>query len=274
MGPPDTTQHLYSRIVDNTVVAHNAGFERAVLQHLGIAHAPMEIVDSAVAARVAGVNGHLFQASRQLDVVHKMESGTSLMKLFSIPGKYQEEQGHLGFNPQVVHDHPYEWDQYKRYCWVDAEAGLAIWKGHRLHPDEASHAQLTYRMNDIGWPVDRDVVEEMYARYLENQAQALSNFIVKHNAGDFNIGSYPQKVKWCEERGIKAKSFDEKAVEKLHAAITKKLPTLGVNGADMAKAKGYADVLELLDLLQLLGGSSLSKLKTILDTINQDSEGV
>jgi hypothetical protein len=47
------TQQLRNSIEDNIVVAHNAGFERAVLRWLGIEHAPREIVDSAVAARVA-----------------------------------------------------------------------------------------------------------------------------------------------------------------------------------------------------------------------------
>jgi hypothetical protein len=126
-------------------------------------------------------------------------------------------------------------------------------------------------MNDVGWPIDRDVVEEMYARYLENQSAALQAFIAKYGMTDFNPASYPQKVKFCADRGIRAKSFDDKHVEKLLASIRKKCESM-MPTSDPQWFK-YLEVVDMLVLLQILGGSSLKKLKVMLDTMINTGEG-
>ena len=59
-----------------------------------------------------------------------MDLGKHLIRLFSIPGEYQEESGSREFDPRVIEDHPVEWQQFKEYCELDAALGLR----HRATP--------------------------------------------------------------------------------------------------------------------------------------------
>lgn len=268
---------LEETVAGNTVVAHNAGFEEAVLDWLDLAHLPSRYIDSAVIARTQGGSGSLMQATKQLLPFSKMEEGRDLIKLFSIPGKYQEENGSLEFDPRVVEDNGVSWSTFKGYCGVDAKAGRAIDAQYWTSAAELDYADITFRMNKVGWPVDRDVVEEMYARYLENQMAALEEFAVQHDAASLNLNSLKQMKAWCAERGIKASSFDEKHVEKLLVALHKKTTdmfSLDPNVTGDSQFQGYCAVIDLLKVKQVLGGSSLKKLKVILDTIAKDDEGV
>jgi len=66
---------------------------------------------------------------------------------------------------------------------------------------------------------------------------------------------------------VRATSFDEQHVEKLLASVRKKMSTLP---SDDPKYAGYGDVAVLLQTKQELGGSSLTKLKKILELVSDD----
>lgn len=262
-------RELSNTLTNRLICAHNAPFEQAVLDHMNISLPAERFIDSAVVARAAGGGSGLEAAAPQLLGVDKMASGWDLIKLFSIPGKYQEANGSQHFDPSIIADHLGEWTQFCVYCELDAELSLRLVESYfsRLSSTEMDYQALTMQMNNTGWPVDVALVEEMQRRYLENQEQALFQFRDEHNATDLNLNSLKQLKEFCAARGIKASSFDEKHVATLHSRISKKLgdPMLAPG-----KVQNYGEVIDLLETKQVLGGSSLKKLKTILDTVGSD----
>lgn len=262
------TRALKQTLDGNVVAAHNAGFEAAVLKWLGIDQPAELLFDSAVVARAVGASSALGNAAPQLLGVDKMEEGYDLIRLFSIPGKYQVES--QAFDPQVVDAAPFAWDQFKNYCELDAKLSHDIVKmyGERFIPaKEYRYQALTMKMNQVGWPVDVASVEEMQRRYLENMEVALEDFRHNCDAKDLNLNSLPQLKAWCLERGVKASSFDEKHVTSLLTRLRRKLEG---GGLDKSKRDGYQDVAEMLTTKVILGGSSLKKLEVILNTVGND----
>lgn len=264
---------LKELIGSSTIIAHNAPFERAVLAWMGLDYPVERFIDSAVVARVAGAGGKLEAAAPQLLGIDKMEAGKNYIKQFSIPGPYQEANGNLFFDRGIVADNPVDWAGMQDYCDLDARLGLQIVEQFRgsLCDNELEYQALTMRMNERGWKVDVALVEEMQRRYIENQMAALMEFRQACNAPDLNLNSLKQLKEWCLERGVKANSFAEKNVEKLLAAVSKKLDdNTTLHKLTTEQIDGYSDVEALLRTKLILGGSSLKKLQVILDTVTED----
>lgn len=253
------------------IAAHNAGFEQAVLKRIGIDLPSTRFIDTAVLARAAGAAGKLEAAAPQLLGTDKLESGFSLIKLFSIPGDYQARALTPMFVPQIVADHPEEWEEFKYYCQVDADLSytLAIELLPEFTDTELLNTAVTMDMNNEGWFVDMPLVEEMQRRYEANVEEAVAQFRTTWDAPDLNLSSFPQLQAWCEKRGVKAKSFDEASVTKTLASLQRRLeakPHL-----DEATKLGYEEVIALLRTKQTMGGSSLKKLQTLIDRVSEDS---
>lgn len=253
------------------IAAHNAGFEQAVLNKMGIKLPSTQFIDTAVLARAAGAAGKLEAAAPQLLGTDKLESGYSLIKLFSIPGEYQARALTPMFVPQIVADHPEKWEEFKYYCQVDADLSYAL--AELLLPQisetELLNTAVTMDMNNEGWFVDMPLVEEMQRRYEANVEEAVALFRTICDAPDLNLSSFPQLQAWCAERGVKARSFDETAVAKTLASLRRRLeakPHL-----DEKAKQGYQEVIELLHTKQTMGGSSLKKLQTLIDRVGNDS---
>lgn len=266
-----STRDLRDLIGSRTIVAHNAPFEQEVLFHLGLDYPCSRFIDSAVVARVAGAGPRLEAAAPQLLAVDKMAEGAHLIKVFSVPGEYQEENGNLMFDERVIEAHPDKWDQFGEYCELDAELGYRIVGGYlgRLTLVERKFAEITMRMNRIGWPVDVSLVEEMNIRYLENLGRAELDFHTAHDpAFELNIYSHAQLKEWCEARGVRAKSFDKEMVESMLRRVQKKVLTMGTEDP---KLPGYMQVIDLLQTKQILGGTSLKKLQVILNHSIEDT---
>ena len=240
------------------ISAHYAGFESAVLKWMGITPAH-PIIDSAVVAAVAGADRHLAGAARQLMRIDKLDEDRSLLNLFA---KKQKDQVDDEFDRSLVINNPEKWEQYKKYCERDAELSRGIvldWGGDPdLFEKEMRYAQITLDMNEAGWPVDVASVEEMRDRYNDNLDRIKDDFASEYGT-DFNIGSHAQVKKWCADRGVRATSFDKQHVEQMIARLEKRRKTVGLKHEQH-------EVLDLLYTKQALGGSSLTKLKTILDT--------
>ena len=256
-GDPGNTRMLHEFLRKHTVCAHNAGFETAVLARLGITDIP--VYDSAVVSRVAGADSHLAGAARQLTTEAKLDEDGSLLKLFATR---QEGQVSDTFDRTLIEKHPQKWEQYRDYCERDASLSWRImldWSGdHNLFLREMRYARLTQRMNETGWPVDVHSVHEMRRRYLDNLELAKADFA--ENVDDkLNVFSHPQVKKWCEDRGIRSRSFDKQNVERMVKRLKTKQAKEGMLSQD------HEEVLALLLLKQELGGASLKKLDTILD---------
>jgi hypothetical protein len=258
------------------ICAHNAGFEERVIRWIG----GVEVagyIDSAVLARAMGAAGKLEAAAPQLLGVDKLEDGWRLIKLFSIPSEEQLASGRRTFDPQLIEDNIQDWLTFFQYCQLDADLSLglvvkAIASGFCTE-QELRYQDVTMEMNQRGWHVDIDTVEEMQRRYLENVELEVQKFRANHDAVDLNLNSLPQLKEWCATRGIKANSFDEKNVAKLLARIKAKLDDMQAKpgfAADDPRFNDYCAVVDLLKTKQALGGSSLKKLRVILDTVSED----
>ena len=252
------------------IVAHNAGFEQAVLKRMGIDLPSESFIDSAVLARAAGAAGKLEAAAPQLLGGNKLESGFGLIKLFSIPGEYQARSNSMAFNPRVVEDHLDDWSEFIAYCVQDAVLSFQLgqYLSSSCGVEEHRFNAVTMDMNNTGWFVDIPLVEEMQRQYHANVKQAVEKFRIDCDAPDLNLASFQQLQKWCEDRGVKAKSFEETAVEKLLAALYKRMASKP--NMDEDTKRGYQQVIELLLTKQTVGGSSLKKLQTILDRTGSD----
>ena len=267
--------NLRNFIGDRFIVAHNAPFEKRVLASIGLFYTSDRFLDSAVVARAAGAAGKLEAAAPQLLGTEKMSEGKDLIKLFSIPGKYQEKHNTMAFHDEVIVDHLDEWNIFGEYCDVDALAGLDIalnWAWVFTN-EEHQYNAITTDMVEHGWKVDLPLIEEMQRRYEENVASAMEQFHSKFpgagpDGADLNFNSLKQMKEFCATRGIKATSFDEKHVEKLLARIDAKLEQMVPSDV---RREDYVDVRYMLRTKQILGGSSLKKLQVILNNTDEDS---
>lgn len=261
---------LVEALGDHAIAAHNAGFEQAVLEQLGIQVSSLQFVDTAVLARAAGAAGKLEAAAPQLLGTDKLDTGMALIKLFSIPGEYQARVMNGAFDPQIVADYQDKWEEFFYYCQVDADLSYQL--ATSLLPGfpmkELINNAVTMDMNNVGWHVDLDLVKEMQRRYEENVNLVVTDFMLSCDAEDLNLASFPQMQAWCAQRGVKAKSFDEASVAKMLKLVTKKIAD--PNTPD-DKAAALTQVQMLLETKQVMGGSSLKKLQTLIDRTGADS---
>lgn len=273
--PGETFQKLRERLAGRLVLAHNVAFEYQVLHRIGIEIREKDMLDTAVIAAAAGADRHLANAAAQLLGSEKLDAGAALIRLFCVPGKYQEKNNSDAFDPQVVHDNLESWSLFHDYCGVDAQLSMDLYKKYRriLPPAEKSFATVTLGMNMLGWPVDLDLVRQMQVRYHANLRDLEAEFRAECDAHELNLNSHQQLQNWCLERGVKARSFDEENVARLQSRLAAKLETMS---PDEPRYADYRDVLRLMETKQALGGSSLRKLQTILDTVVEidDRRGV
>lgn len=257
----------FRRIVEDQMhfAAHNAPFERAVLKQMGMYLDGIRIYDTAVMSRGMGGASRLANAAPQLVNFQKMTEGKDLIRMFSteqyIGGK---------MTPEFTKMYYHQWTTFGTYCLVDAQASAKIVELSEITSGSYSYNedQITQLMNDNGWHVDMDSVHHMWRRYQENLEILQQEFLQQHpDAADLNLNSLPQLKAWCREHKVVATSFDEKNVEKLLKKVEAKLadPAIQEDRVDH-----YTAVRDLLKLKQQLGGSSLKKLKVIMDTIGED----
>ena len=245
------------------VAAHNAPFEAAVLEKMGIPTKNIKLVDTAVLSRMAGGSSSLADAARQFLPHAKLEVGTELIQLFCVP----QEEGQLKFNETMPLQYPAEWKLFGEYCEVDAMLSASLMQLFLLFIPEATLG-VTHKMNQRGWNVDVALVNAMQARYEQNCENSIKDFRSRIDPeSSLNFNSPKQLQAWCKERGVSLKSFNALAVEKAIHRIEKRLM---VGTLSKEKREGYQDVLAMLFIKQDLGGSSLAKLKKILDLVSYD----
>lgn len=261
----DARDLLRRCIKERKIAAHNAPFEKRVLRWLNIPRPAETFIDTAVISRGLGAGSRLAAAAPQLLGADKMEEGMDLIKLFSIPN---EKHPGPEWDEQLPTLHPDKWALFHDYCDVDAELSLrlAIEHGNLLVENEYLYAAVTTRMNEKGWPVDLDLVKQMQACYETNVADIVAQFRGLTGAHNLNLNSTPQLIAWCQDRGVRATSFDEQHVASMLKKIDTKLDAMPF--AD-PKYNDYLDVRRLLETKQELGGSSLKKLQVIINqTVN------
>jgi DNA polymerase bacteriophage-type len=266
----DGVERLGDMIAGEQIVAHNAPFERAVLASMGIRLASDRFLDSAVLSRAVGGGSKLEVAAPQLLDSQKLDMGKHLIKKFSIPGKLQEANGSLEFDPDIIKLYPQEWESFKDYCMVDAKLGFRIVDRYRrtIPAKEWAFNDLTSMMNDNGWYVDLTDVRAMQRIYEINTEEQLLQFRDAYDPkGELNFNSHPQLVAWCAARNVKAKSFDEANVVKMLELIRARIKKPHLTDE---QKENLRQVIDLLLTKQMLGGSSLKKLATIENMVGTD----
>lgn len=277
---PERRQGLIDRIMgmvrDGLVSAHNVGFERAATRiHLELDEFTVQqFIDSAAIARIHGAASSLASASRQLlDSTHKLDTGTDLIQLFCVPNEWNGGEAPTKALIEADPEIKQKWLDFIEYCEIDAQASREITE--KFHPDnwqstarEIRYEKLTALQNETGWNVDMASVREMNVRYHENVDYAKAEFRVKYDPKkELNFASPLQLKEWAKARGIRASGFDQEKVELLLEKLQAKVNSIS---ADDPHWVPYNQVLAMLKTKQVIGGSSLKKLKTIIDTVGPD----
>lgn len=232
-----------------TVAAHNSGFERRVLEWLGIWD--VRLVDSAVSSRQAGGSSSLTKAAPQFLRDEKIE-GNRLLKKFSMGPECPKWVDVLADSDYLL---------LEDYCKQDA--ALACTLARYEHPDRFTY--LTDEMNRVGWYVDPEEVQLMQNRAAFNTQETLKQFRRDFDPdGKLNFNSHKQMKEWCEARGVRITSFAADSLEKNLKRFKKREQTKGLNIDQEA-------VLRMLQTKQILGGSSLSKLPVIQRLLGPDN---
>lgn len=253
--------------------AHNASFERAVLKAMKISIRPLKLVDSAVIARSVGADSRLNMAASQLLGEPKMDGGERLVKKFCRP----RDDGYVYIDhvEDWTDEDRQDWTNFISYCSLDAALTMQITELYdHIRSKEWRNEHMTQRMNEVGWFVDMDLVERMAVQHEANKQQILEQFQANLDPnGELNFRSFPQLQRWCKDRGVMARSFDQLNVDKMILRIRKRLTTLHQLPAghkNRAKIEPLTQVEHMLLVKQALGGSSLTKLDAIKRLVSDD----
>lgn len=262
------------------IAAHNAAFELACLELLGLDEIPLErIIDTAVLTRAFGASSSLAASTKQLLPTAKMEEGKDLIQLFSVPN---ERNGGKPFSYEelMTFELVGKWMLFQEYCQLDA---LLSQKLASILPDsynEERNWQTTHRMNKVGWPVNLYETRRLLEMYEDNCTVLIKEFRRLHDPDEeINLNSPQQLLRWVTVRGVRMTSMDQQAVESTLPKIRERIMQLrnlstqqDLSVKQTQQLKNYDEVASLLELKHTLGGSSLKKLPVILAQAVPDPE--
>lgn len=212
------------------VCAHNASFERLILRHvLGIDIPAPRWRCTMVMAHYASMPGSLGQVGTILglpDDQQKLNDGRRLIRRFCLPQKTTTNQVHQRRGRETD---PEDWERFKQYCLVDVEAERAIYK--RLLPfDLPAHEwaawHLDQKINDSGWPIDRQLVTQAL-KIAKAEKTALVRRL-KQITGLQNGNSVVQLLGWLSSLDCELSDLTKNTVEQaisdvddvdIHAAL-------------------------------------------------------
>lgn len=267
--------------------AHNMPFDRqAVLMH-GISQSERILwFDTMVGVRAIlgaslGRNTYvsLDKSSKLLlpEEFHKDPNGANYMPWFSFPSP-QNRFGKLSWK-QMVQAHPEEWRAYLNYCEQDAVVAkeLALlareYLGIEAFERLVYEAELTYRMNRAGWPVDTHLLQVMTDKAQENTEQSIDNLIAEYNPGwstvkkngdelfkPLNLNSAVQLKKWLLERDIQVPNTQSDTIDETIAMVEDNLDI----------RPDWEEVLAVLQAKVDRGGATLKKLEPIRAGLSPD----
>lgn len=194
-----------------TLVAHNAGFEKAILTagHLvekyGIPKiAPTRWDDTAARAARMALPRSLEMSAKALKLpVEKDAEGARIMMQLCKPRSWQPVEGGadipVWWTPE---ENPEKFDRLSSYCAVDVQVGMQLSQNTRPLPDKERQIWLlTEEINDLGLYVDWRFAEaasrvaNIYLRMLDSQMAIITNGEVE------GAKKVTQLKDWCAKRG-------------------------------------------------------------------------
>lgn len=240
--------------------AHNSAFEMAVFSHF--VNWSTQIRCTAMLARIFGANSRLKWAGPQLVGTDKLTSGKEFIRVFCMGDPRLVDQA-------FIDDHRQLWEDGKIYCANDAEVSLLIGEQYDcLEDNEWESFFLTHEMNRRGWHTDVELAKQMRevrdinVKKLEPDWR--TGWSPMNNKGQPLLLSSPTQVKdYIHRLGYQTKSTDKVAMKRL-----KKRAELRI-AASNASTEDY-EMRALVELKEELGGTSLSKLDTLLKQVCED----
>lgn len=250
-----TPPWLAEALTDPSVlkVAWNMAFERNCLNTaLNLYTPPEQWRDAMTLAAMNGLPMKLETAGAALQLEEqKLSTGKALINYFCKPCKPTLSNG--GRTRNLPHHAPEKWAQFIEYCQRDTETERTIYKRLKNFPvsDFERHLEaIDARINERGVQVDLDLAEA--AVYVDDALRAEHLEEMRRLTGLSNPNSVPQLKEWLTALGVDCDSLNKATV------------------ADLKKDINDKTVLRVLELRQLLGKTSTTKYKAILDAVCAD----
>lgn len=213
---PLMPDELRNALLDETVqvVAFNAEFERVCLRKLFGIDVPMHrwICTMARAWAMSFVGG-LDKVGQQMGfpVEHaKLKSGRRVMLKFGKPRKPSKLDPSTRW---TKHNAPDDWALYIDYARQDVVASRMVYMFTARYPTlqfEQDLWCLDQRINDQGWPVDLDLVNNANRLRIEHEAALLKE--LKALTKLPNPNSVAQLTRWLAERGCVLPNMQKETV--------------------------------------------------------------
>ncbi len=249
-GDMHPTMLLYAVAIGSLLHAHNAGFERAIWQHIMVERydwPPIPLEHWRCTAAKAAYANHprsLDGASSRLlpEEYHKDGEGWKVMLKTCKPdskGEWVEDDATL--------------QRLYTYCQQDVEVERKLDEVLPDWPDsEVEVWQLNERINDRGVPIDRELCEGA-AYILDTTLSGLADRISEMTKGEITTGNQVLRIrKFVAERGVSMTCLDKDAVA---GALEGELPE---------------DVRDVLQLRQLTAGAAAKKFISVLGIAEED----
>lgn len=244
-------QDIEADIFDPAVkkVAHNAAFELTCLsKYFGIDLDETQWEDTMAWAMRLGFPGQLSALGKVLRLEkEKLESGTALIRYFSVPDKNGEQR--------LPAADLSRWDAFKEYCLRDVDSEVEVMRKLRGKADvpewERNVQSLDYQINKRGVRIDTHFVHNAIEFARRNADDLLDE--AKRLTGLENPNSVSQLKDWIHRQaGVKLDSLNKKTLEGLDL---KYMP---------------APVRRMMEIRRSLGKTSLAKYDAMLNCVCAD----
>ena len=242
-------------LTDPTIekMAWNMAFERACFnKFLGIYTPPEQWRDIMTLAAMNGLPMSLEAAGKALRITQqKLSTGKALINYFCKPCRPTISNG--GRTRNLPHHNPEKWEDFKTYCGVDTEAERLIYemlKGFPVPKFEREVEAIDARCNERGVLVDLELAES--AVFVDEKLREEHTKELQKLTGLDNPNSIAQLKEWLSSVGVECDSLDKNTVQTLKTTLPD--PTTK----------------RVLELRQLLGKTSTTKYKAILDAACKD----
>ena len=234
-------------------VAWNMAFERSCFKAaLGVYSPPEQWRDAMTIAAMNGLPMTLEAAGAALQLEEqKLSTGKALINFFCKPCKPTIRNG--GRTRNLPHHDPDKWADFIKYCLRDTETERTIYNRFKRFPVsdfERRLEALDARSNERGVQVDLGLTEA--AVYIDAAVKDHHLREMQRLTGLSNPNSVPQLKEWLTALGVDCESLNKATVAELKDSIKDKT------------------VLRVLELRQLLGKTSTTKYKAIVDAVCND----
>ena len=235
-------------------VAHNSAFERrAYHRAFGFYQPPEQWVDTMILCAMNGLPMSLEAAGSALGLEEqKIKEGTALINYFCKPCRPTISNG--GRTRNLPHHAPDKWERFKDYAKRDVEVMRTIYQMLQYFPIPKFERDLwstDARINERGVMIDIELAESAIA--VDNAFTEEHTAEMQKLTGLDNPNSVAQLKEWLASVGIDCESLSKETV------------------ADLKKKATDPTTKRVLELRQLLGKTSTTKYKAMINSACQDN---